>query len=364
MDYEVFGNGSGCIQRCLIEPANQLMACCESKGVRLTFFVDMSEYWAFDAAEKNALLPDGECPATLIRQQLKEMIRRGHDVQLHLHPQWTDATYHPENGWHVNLAYWRLPMAPGGYGTREDKRSILGMIHQGRTQLESLLQEVDPDYRCTAFRGGAWSLQPEEEVLRALIEGGMRFDTTVAPGCSFDNCVTVYDFRPAPVDQPFWHVTNRLNYPDSQGTLTEVPIFTFPVQGVRRIFWRLSARRAGRDPNALAPSCLGSFPAAAMKESAWSLWRQRFKRLFVSRAQMMDFCNSTLSELKAGVDYAQKQQLNGADAEKPAPLVTIGHTKTFNDPERLGAFLDWVKAQPGVAAEYLSEPYFWRTGGQ
>ena len=69
-DYEVFGDGGGCVERCLIEPSRELMEICEAAATRVTFFVDVCEYWAFKRAEDRCELPAAYRPATWIEQQL------------------------------------------------------------------------------------------------------------------------------------------------------------------------------------------------------------------------------------------------------------------------------------------------------
>ena len=46
-DYEVFGNGSGCVKKCMVEPTIRMLDICDKYGAKLTLFVDVCEYWAF-----------------------------------------------------------------------------------------------------------------------------------------------------------------------------------------------------------------------------------------------------------------------------------------------------------------------------
>ena len=137
-DYEIFGNGSGDIDNCLIKPTEKLLKLCTRYEVPVTLFVDVAEYWAFLEEENKGTLQEGYKPASKIREQLIEAIKSGHDVQLHLHPQWLNYKYDRQNGWQVDLNLWRLPSLP--YGSKEERKSILGALYQGKRTLEEMLK--------------------------------------------------------------------------------------------------------------------------------------------------------------------------------------------------------------------------------
>lgn len=87
-DYELFfGIMSGTVQKTLIEPTNLLLDCMESVSARGNFFID---YLMFECLEK---LSDERAKSDLklMKEQVKDMVRRGHRIELHLHPHWIDA---------------------------------------------------------------------------------------------------------------------------------------------------------------------------------------------------------------------------------------------------------------------------------
>ena len=95
-DYEIFGNGTGDVMNCMIKPTYGLLKICEKHGAKYTIFMEMGEYWAFKKYAKELEKDLGYVPHEAIERQLKDAIKRGHDVQLHLHPQWLGAEY--QNG--------------------------------------------------------------------------------------------------------------------------------------------------------------------------------------------------------------------------------------------------------------------------
>ena len=92
-DYEVYGNGSGCVINCLIKPTDELLKVANRYKIPVTFFVDVCEIWAFEAVEEAGLWDLDYSPSALIKEQLKNAIKDGHDVQLHFHPQWLEYEY-------------------------------------------------------------------------------------------------------------------------------------------------------------------------------------------------------------------------------------------------------------------------------
>jgi len=73
-------------------------------------------------------LPDGYAPGTWIQEQLRDSVAAGHDVQLHLHPQWTRSSYDPEaNRWTVDPGRWRT-----GPRCRRRRPPLRGWKHRHR----------------------------------------------------------------------------------------------------------------------------------------------------------------------------------------------------------------------------------------
>ena len=95
-DYELFfGDKSGTVQRTLIEPTNIMLNVLDEVGAQATFFVD---YLMLKFLEKE------NCKRTLadlkaIEEQLMDIVRRGHRIELHIHSHWIDAKYNGDGTW-------------------------------------------------------------------------------------------------------------------------------------------------------------------------------------------------------------------------------------------------------------------------
>jgi len=228
VDYEVFGNGSGCVDRCVIDPSERMMQLCEKYNAKMTFFVDVCEYLAFKKVKESNKFKDGFDPAQKIDEQLKDIVKRGHDVQLHLHPQWLDYKYLGNNNWKLNIKYWRLPNVK-----LLGENAIYNLFKNGKDCLEGIIKKIKPDYCCNVFRAGALCIQPEEEILKVMHQLNFKIDSTVIAGMKFNDGTTFYDFTNAMDELPHWNILNNVKFLNKKGSLKEVPIFSASVPGIK-----------------------------------------------------------------------------------------------------------------------------------
>ena len=208
VDYEVFGNDLGCVDRCVIAPAKQMMDIADPLGAPLTFFVEATEFMAMQSA--------GVPTADRVRWQLAQLVLHGYDAQLHLHPQLENAPQKADGSWRVDNDRWRIGDLPF--------EEILHLLKVDKTWLEGVLGESTPEYQCMAFHARGWCIQPSQRVVRALIECGFQIDSTVAPGVRNAARGEWSDFRKAPV-KPCWK-TNGDVYNKTSSVLWEVAIVT------------------------------------------------------------------------------------------------------------------------------------------
>lgn len=330
-DYEVFGNGSGSVKHCMLRPTESMARTLEKYGAKMTVFFDVCEYWAFEREfEKGTLKQDW---AGQIRSQLQDLMKRGHDVQLHFHPQWLDYQY---DGviWTLNHDLWRISSLKYEDEVHPE-RGLNALFHRGKATLEDLLRPVKPTYRCHIFRAGAWSIQPESDVLRAMRENGFDIDSSVAPGLQFKDDYTQYDFRNSPT-LGMWKLTDQLLKAESEGDILEVPIFTAKLPLWRRMqfVYIKVQRRIAMKPE----GCSGSSMTAA-KKSKWS----KVKEILAHSTKMLTFGDATSSEemiyfLSLAMKLVNRESLS------TLPVVAISHPKTFANEAELDRFLAWVAA--------------------
>src|SRR5437016_2185747 len=98
-DWELSGDGSGDPHELQFRPMRELVRIYNSHGIRGSFNAEVMQQITFrklgdEHPEIKALARDWE-------QQVGQTFREGHDVQLHIHPQWSDARYQ-EGRWQLN----------------------------------------------------------------------------------------------------------------------------------------------------------------------------------------------------------------------------------------------------------------------
>lgn len=349
-DYEVFGNGSGDVNTCVIQPSEMMMEICEAFDTRMTYYVEVCEIWAFEDIEHQSLFSEGYTPATWIKDQLRNFIRRGHDVQLHLHPQWLEYTFHSDQKWTLNYDLWRLPDLEHipGYG----KGYLQDLISRGKEWLENLLRPIDPNYQCRSFRTGAWCIQPEESVLQALRSAGITKDSTLAPGFIFDDGLTKVDFSQEEYPKDPYYPGKTLGDQLTEATLCEIPIHTNRLGSVELAYYHFLSLQKGLTNN--ANGCSGS-PVSRGRKKGGIL--SKLRRELKPQYKMLDFCGKNSFELMRRLTLSKIKSASSQDL----PLVAIGHPKNFGNPAELRKYLAWCKEQSSIELPSLKSGSFWQS---
>jgi SAM-dependent methyltransferase len=195
-------------------PAQQLI----DADVPVTLFAELGEYFWLDANDPPV--------ARRMEEQWRTAIRRGHDVQLHLHPAWLPecGATHVDGEWHWDTRYAKADDYPG---------DLDALIERCVTRLHELLRPVDPGYRVTCFRAGAYQAQPFRRLSSALVRAGIHCDSSVyAEGVSVERG---YDYSYAYTHgQPYFASPwdPQLRAAPAEDFLVELPI---AVAGGRRV---------------------------------------------------------------------------------------------------------------------------------
>ena len=224
LDYELFGDGSGDVFKHIVEPTNTIIDVAERYGAKITVFFEVVEYWRLKQEwESGNHMGYDRNPAEAMEQQVLDMISRGHDVQLHLHPQWVDAKWDNDH-WVVDYKNWRLgTFASSSMTTKE-------LISKGKTTLEEIIRSYFPDYKCYAIRAGGYNAQPSDEILNAMHEFGLEVDSSIVPGAKELGTLSFYDYSCSPNNLGYWFVSEKLEEPGNESSdIVEFPIVSFPV---------------------------------------------------------------------------------------------------------------------------------------
>lgn len=222
-DYELFfGYKSGTVRKSLIEPTYLLLDGMDKYGLKGNFFVDwqMLKYLKLQSTERTI------SDYNLIVSQLQDIVRRGHRIELHIHPHWVNAKYNNDGTWDFSdYSHYSL--------NSFSQEEIMQMFVEGKDMLTEIARFVDPHYDICAFRAGGWAVQPFDKLKKAYQAVGLKIDSSVAYGAYYKCKSSFYDFR-----KEFLKEVDTYRFDDDvliskdNGEFLEVPISTY-----KRSFW-------------------------------------------------------------------------------------------------------------------------------
>ena len=234
-DYELFfGENFGGADEILFGPTEKLLNILDYYNVKATFFADVlsvymhERYGLTDYCEKFSL-------------QIKDMISRGHDVQLHIHSNWLKSTYKNET-WKFDIESYRIHTF--GFDENESM-SVPNIIKWGKDYLEKTLREIDVNYRCVAYRAGGYSIQPHSKLFRCLLSNDIFIDSSVAIGQKASG-VNEYDFSKISKNNSWWVDINEelgMKGSPTSSAIYEIPIYYYQNSLIRRVFTPKYERR-------------------------------------------------------------------------------------------------------------------------
>jgi hypothetical protein len=169
-DWELRGNGSGDIEQIQFRAMRKLVDLYDSHGVTSTFNAEVMQQLTFRKLQNahSHLKP----LAGAWDEHVRMAYTRGHDIELHIHPQWSNFTFE-NNRWKL-AGDWSL--------LNYDLEASYAMLSASKSYLEQLLKPLDPNYRCLSFRSGSSAIAPSTFVLRQLAELGIVFDMSLIQG--------------------------------------------------------------------------------------------------------------------------------------------------------------------------------------
>jgi hypothetical protein len=174
-DWELRGNGSGDARELQFKPLRKLVEIYNEFGIRGSFNAEVLQQITFRAKQDEH--PELRELADEWEESVKFAYSNGHDVQLHVHPQWKNARY--DNGKWELTSDWSIL----NYSSYE----AMEMLQNGKDYLEQLLRQLDPAYRCLSFRSGSWCIAPSPFILNLLVKLGIVFDMSIVGGVSYEN---------------------------------------------------------------------------------------------------------------------------------------------------------------------------------
>jgi SAM-dependent methyltransferase len=339
----------------LLEPTDVILDLARECGTPMTFFIEMGEIlW---------LRENDPFTAGLLEEQIRRMLREGHEAQLHLHPSWLPELGAKREGgqWFWDLRYKRMADYPG---------DLTALIKRLKSVLEAIIAPVNPEYRVACFRAGAYACQPFKPLYDALAANGITCDSSVYPDAV--SAERGYDFSHAySRRQPYFAsaFAAELLAPPAERAVLELPLTVLggsrlhldgeeAPKAARAILRELDRTRKSR------PSSERLRLVRRLKMIVFDRYCRLIDRIAsFSGERALRKLRSLCALLRKGLPgpgNALARCLYALDTryppEPPLPdeyFVCIGHSKGFGGREKLRQALELLRAG-GVEAETLS----------
>lgn len=215
-DYELFmGPKTGSVNNCLIKPLNELLSALGNRKVTMTFFVDCA--YLFRSNELRSAYPLLEEDYQLVLQNLHDILNKGHEIQMHVHPQWYFSTFDGEK-WIMDFAHYKL-------SDIEDTK-LISLFAKSK----SLLDEIC-GYSTIAYRAGGFSIDDCRIFPKLFKDNGIMIDSSVVIGSHFDSSTLSYDYRNVH-QKDCWRFSDSVSKEDINGPFIELPIGTHKSLGI------------------------------------------------------------------------------------------------------------------------------------
>jgi hypothetical protein len=316
LDYEIHGNGTGNPLALMVEPTERLLQLFDQYGAKLTIMADIGELFKFKQYFEDKGRDDYHYEA--ITKQLCDAVRRGHDVQLHIHSSYFNANH--------DKGYWVQDWSEYDFARLKYER-MEEMVRQGKQFLETLLQPVDSNYKCTVFRAANWSVSPSQNVIKALLDNGIEIDTSVFKygrregRVNFDYSQSFHQLAPWRVDE------NDMCKQNNAGKLWEFPIYTEK----RWIGAFLTLQRIYR----AYLSRVHKFEASSIESnsSESTLPRKSFLERLLNRMTLMHAWKADFNQCSGMqlINALERAYTNYAQEGTTLPFVLIGHSKLYSN---------------------------------
>ncbi len=332
LDYELFGDGSGDVTREQILTTKHLLEVLSPYGAKLTVMFEYGQYVAYNkyGKENSNLIDDNK----KITNQLIELIKNGHDVQLHYHAQWHSAVYdQAKKEFKLNLS--NIDISNLKYD------EIVSVLKDGKQFLEDLLKPYRDDYECIGFRAGSWAVKDEKKLLSALKECGFKIDSSVVPNTKFESEQVNFEYKDSPHQYKYWYIDKVLSKNVCHSEFIELPIYTCksPIAFLKYLNSKYQASR----------KTVKQLYGQKISEKNFSIF-QKIKKVITRDYYMADL--NTMSS-KTLIKMVENGIHDNSDNKEIIPLMFIAHSKVSYGIDELSNFFDYLQKN------YKNQVEFW-----
>lgn len=308
LDYEIYGDGTGGLGGLVHEPAEELRNIFRKWDARLVIFTEVAELQRIEECGSDSAIE-------LVRQQIFDLYCEGHEVALHLHPQWYNAQ-HRGGRWELDYSEYNLCTLP-----TDRIGDIVGSALEYLRYLTRNRQFVP-----LSFRAGNWLFQPTEKAADILSQQGIRIDSSVFKGgVQHDHKL---DYRPSANNGYYWSFSSDVNVPDTTGAWLEIPIHCEMVPS-----WKLATGKRLKTNHGLGL-------ATGSRKKKLNRLRDLLRLRYPLK---LDFCRMTIEEMTSMMMNVIVEDRSDPDIYRP--IVAIGHTKDLHDAAAVESFLAFLRAK-------------------
>ena len=216
-DYELFfGERSGSVAQCMLEPTARLLKLASKYNIPFTFFPDAGCLIKFEE--------EAACHEELqrVKRQIQTWDSLGHETGLHIHPHWEKSVW-KDVRWQHDLSRYKL----SDFSPQETAE----IIERYASYMNALLAQPMQSYRA-----GGWCAQPFTPMAEAMEKAGIRFDSSVFKGGKNTTEPYQYDYTHTPTASN-WKFLDDPAVLHPEGKFTELPIASMDYTPL--FFWKL-----------------------------------------------------------------------------------------------------------------------------
>jgi hypothetical protein len=356
-DWEVRGNGTGDPRVLQFEPMRKLVKIFNKHGIRGSFNAEVMQQLTYRSQQED--FPELKAVVDEWEQVVTESFRHGHDIQLHLHPQWTDAIYQGHGNWKLGGDWSILTYPP---------QQIRAMLVTGKQYLETLLRGIDPAYACVSFRAGSWCAAPSDSLMPILSELGFVFDMSIVAGIRNDTSQVRFDYTQC--EEPF--VPYYPDMADARRVSRSVePIVCVPTNSFSGARFALFRRDFGKAYSALQRRVRrlrngnGAAPPRSSRGHSGDEWTNKgesgavgllkrvVKRYVLGQVHIADVSRLNYAMMRQMMVHIRRQAARSGLPN--VPVILENHTKDILDFSDIERFVADVASSADVKTVTLTE---------
>lgn len=351
-DWELRGNGSGDVAEIQFRPMAELLRIFQNYEVKATFNVEVMQQLMFRKLQAKhqelGPLADGW------DEHVREAFKHGHDIQLHIHPQWSAAEYN-DGKWTLS-GDWSL--------TKYDANAARSMLEKSKDYIENLLRPIDSSYRCVSFRSGSSSIAPSGHALGLLASLGIVFDMSIVGGMRVNTRNLQIDYTSCEESfLPFYpRMEDARKVSDKKEPIVCIPIFHFYLSR-RRATARVLSKAWQKTAQTISPGTEPHIAADDYSNQEWSeIGRSsRWARLYdkaigpclkgkhmVADLSQLDY--ASLHEMLAAI-----RRMARASGLRELPVILTNHSKYIKDSSHIERFISDAATADDIRFTTLTE---------